>query len=287
MLTLSPGFLNTLGRRAAFTRRHRGAFAAPIDGDAGDTRDAPAAYHAGDRVLFAWHQRDGSINSATFDTAGRQLGELYSFAGRWPRIAAHQKMSAIASIDAAILSVRIHDGNRWQEPITVTSTEGAIAFAPDGTLIAATADGLWRLDGRAFSRTSNASYSHPALAVATDGEPHVADERGGEVWCGDERLGAGRRPTIVAAPDGVYVAWISNEGIQLRQRAGGTWQAHDTIPARASSAVALALEGDRVRLTYLGPAPHGPEALWLVRLPDRSPILMPSVAGNVTSAWLM
>jgi hypothetical protein len=37
----------------------------------------------------------------------------------------------------------------------------------------------------------------------------------------------------------------------------------------------------------MGPAAHGPIALWLLRLPDRTPILMPSIAGNVMESGLL
>ncbi len=289
MLMLRPGFIEALGRRAAFTRRHRGAFAAPLDGDAHDSSDAPAGYHAGDRVLFAWHHRDGTIGCATFDTAGRQVGGLQAFGGgRWPRVAVQRGRSAIASVDDNNLAVRIHDADRWQDPVTLPGPQGTIAFAADGMLVAATADGLWRLEGGSFSRLRDGAYARPSLAVDAGGDPHVAFERGDDVWCDDERIGRGRRPSIVAAPDGtLHVAWISGDTIQLRQRAGRSWAAETTVPVRNPSWVALALEDDRVRLTCLGPAPVGPQALWLLRLPDPSPILMPSVSGNVTRAWLM
>ena len=42
-----------------------------------------------------------------------------------------------------------------------------------------------------------------------------------------------------------------------------------------------------MRVTWIGPADQGPDALWLARLPDTQPILMPSLAGNVTDAWLL
>src|SRR5207237_6125615 len=50
---------------------------------------------------------------------------------------------------------------------------------------------------------------------------------------------------------------------------------------------ALAVGDKEVRLSYLAAAERGPAALWLVRLPDKEPVLMPSLAGNVTDAWLV
>jgi len=42
-----------------------------------------------------------------------------------------------------------------------------------------------------------------------------------------------------------------------------------------------------VRLSYLGTAQRGPDAVWLCRLPDKLPVLLPSLAGNVTEAWML
>ena len=50
-----------------------------------------------------------------------------------------------------------------------------------------------------------------------------------------------------------------------------------TIPAENPSWPALAWGGGDVRLTYLGAAEHGPDALWLVRLPDIARFLLASV----------
>jgi len=288
VLTPRSGFVETLGRRAAFTRRHRGAFAAPLDGALNDSSGVPAAWHAGDRVLFTWHRAD-TIGFAAFDAAGRPIGELQALgAGRWPRIAADGRRHAVAWVQDDSVAVRTHDGQQWHDPIALAGREGAIAFAPDGALVAATADGVWRLDGGSLARVRAGSFSRPALAVDRDVAAHVAWERDSDVWCDDERIGSGKQPSIVSTADsGIWVAWVSGDDIHVCQRTNGAWAAATIIPMRAAAWPTLALEGDRVRLTCLGAVPFGPDALWLVRLPDPAPILMPSVFGNVTHAWLM
>lgn len=287
-MTLRAGFMEALGRRAGFTRRHRGAFAAPLSGSAGDSSAAPAGWHAGDRVLFAWHQ-DDSLHHAAFDVAGRPVGEVQALgAGRWPRIIANERLSAVAWVQGDTVAVRLHDGTRWQEPAMLAGREAAIAFGPDDAVVAATGDGLWRLTAGGATRLGDGSYARPALAVDRRGEPHVAWERDGDVWCDGEAIGRGERPSLVAGADGsLHVAWTSGDAVHVRARTNGSWAAAVRIPMRAPSWATPAFEGDRVRLTCFGGAPSGPPALWLVRLPDPAPILMPSVSGNVTHAWLM
>ena len=70
---LRPGLLEALQRRASFTRAHRGAFAAVLEGDEADSGDAAAEWHAGDRVCFAWHQEKDAIAFAAFDPHGEVL----------------------------------------------------------------------------------------------------------------------------------------------------------------------------------------------------------------------
>ena len=153
---------------------------------------------------------------------------------------------------------------------------------------AATSTGLWKLDDEQFERIQEADYAQPAIAVDQEGQPHVAWQRDGRIMYGDAEVGEGERPSLVIAPDGtVHLAYLSNGELIVRSLRDEGWTEPETIPAENPAWPALALgESNEVRLTYLGDAEYGPPALWLVRLPDTTPILVPSLEGNVTDVWL-
>jgi hypothetical protein len=285
---LRLGLLEAVQRRASFTRTHRGPFAAPLDGSAADSADAAAAYHAGDRVCFAWHQ-DGLVLFAAFDPAGETVAEPQAIGeGRWPRLAVDGERTAVAWSRGDGFVVRLLDDAKWGGEIALTGKEAAVAFAPGGPLFAATSTGLWKLSGKGFERLTDTAYAQPSLAVDPQGRPHVAWRKGGKVACDDVEVAEGERPSLLAAADGVlHLAYLSNGSLALRSRKERGWGAVEALPARNPSWPALAQGDDGVRLTYLGPADHGPDALWLVRLRDKKPLLVPSLAGNVTDANLI
>ncbi len=120
------------------------------------------------------------------------------------------------------------------------------------------------------------------------GQPHIAWRLNGRIVYNGTDVGEGERPSVIIAPDGtVSVAYVSTGSVVMRSARAGQWSDPDTMPAKNPSWPTLALDSNgAVRLSYVGAADYGPDALWLVRLPDKSPILMPSLAGNVTDAWL-
>ena len=277
-----PWQLEALARRASFTRAHRGAFAAPLDGDAADSHAHPSGWHAGDRVVYAWHAKD-QVYAAVFEPNGTIIGESVRLGeGRWPRVTADARRTAVAWRRGAAFVVRVHDGAQWSGEIALDGAEAAIAFAPDGTLHAATPAGLLRLDGARFASVKSGGLEQPALAIGPDG-PHVAGCRGGKVVLDGAELGDGTRPSVAVGADGaLHVAWLSKEGVVARS--GG---ATKTIAARGASWPAVALSDRGARATWIGAAEVGPPALWLALLPEGKPLLMPSVQGNVTEAWLL
>src|SRR5439155_1532886 len=75
--------------RAAFSRAHRGPYAASVGGDADDSSDVAAGWHAGERVVFAWHQRKDRVVCIAFDKAGHvAVKPAVLGAGRWPHVTA-------------------------------------------------------------------------------------------------------------------------------------------------------------------------------------------------------
>jgi hypothetical protein len=282
------GLLEALQRRASFTRAHRGPFAAALDGDAADSAAIAAGWHAGDRVCFAWHQACDEVVFAACDARGDVLTEPHILGkGRWPRLTADGKRTAVAWAGAKSFTVRLNDGKVWAAEIPLDGKEAALAFAPDGPLFAATSTGLWKLTGSRFERVREGSFSQPALAVDGKGRPHVAWRQNSRVVYEGKGVGEGERPSLVVTPDGTpHLAYQAKGGIIVRSRKGEEWDAAEITPAKNPSWPTLAHGTDGPRLTYLGAAEHGPDALWLLRLPSREPVLVPSLAGNVTEAWL-
>jgi hypothetical protein len=288
---LRPGLTEALQRRVSFTRLHRGPLAAQLEGASTDSRDFAAAWHIGERVYFAWHQQKDQVIFAAFDRAGKVVSEPQVIGkGRWPRIAAEGNRAAIAwgGPDGSNFVVRVNDGKQWGNEIQLAGKETMVAFAPSGPLYAATSAGLWKLNGERFDRVQEANYSQPAVAVDKEGKPHVAWHQNGHIVYDGSDVGEGERPSVVIAPDGTLnLAYISKGALVIRSGKGGQWTAPDTIPAKNPSWPTLALDSNGgVRLSYIGAADYGPDALYLVRLPDKQSILMPSLAGNVTDAWL-
>ena len=285
---LRPGLLEALQRRSSFTRAHRGAFAAVLDGTIDDSSDTAAAWHAGDRVCFVWHQQD-KIAFAAFDLRGEVLMEPQVIGkGRWPRVTAEGKRTAVAWDRGDGSFVRIHDGEKWGDEIPLTGKEAAIAFAPGGPLHAATSTGLWKLADKVFELVQKTPYSQPALVVDAQGRPHVASRKDGKVAYGGAVVDEGERPTLALAADGtLHLAYLSGGSIRVRSRKGDAWTEADTVAAKNPSWPTLATGPEGVRLSYLGAAEKGPDALWLVRQPDKQPVLMPSLAGNVTDVYFM
>jgi hypothetical protein len=172
----------------------------------------------------------------------------------------------------------------WGGVMPLPGKEAALAFAPGGALFAATSAGLWKLTAKVFDHVHNSEYSQPALVIDAQGRPHVVFRKDGKIVYGDVAVDDGERPTLALAADGtLHLAYLSQGAIRLRSRKGDAWTEAETLSVRGPSVPALANGTDGVRLTYLGAAEKGPDALWLVRLPDKQPVLMPSLAGNVTN----
>jgi hypothetical protein len=284
------GFLQRLQRRESFTRSHRGWLAAPIEGNTADSSTSSASFYSERLAFFAWHEFGNYVVAAGLDLVGKiVLGPQVIGKGRWPRLAADGNRVAVAwsSTDGKGFIVRLNEGKEWANEIQLTGNEAALSFAPGGSLYAATSTGLWRLNGEHFDRVQDGNYSQPGIAVDKDGKPHVASRQNGRILYDGADVGEGERPSVIIAPDGtVSLAYISKGALLVRSGKGGQWTPTDIIPAKNPSWPTLALDANGgVRLSYIGGADHGPNALWLVRLSDKQPILMPSLAGNVTDAW--
>ena len=183
-LQIRPGLMQALQHRATFTRAHRGPFANQLDGNLVESTDYAAGWHAGNHVYFAWHQRGDSIVFASFNPAGKIEIEPQEIGkGRWPRIAADGDRVAVAWIspDGSNFIVRFHDGNQWGSEIQLIGREAAQTFVPGGPLYAATSTGLWRLNGGHFDRVQDTNFSQPAIAVAKNGQPHIASRQNGRI----------------------------------------------------------------------------------------------------------
>ena len=93
--------------------------------------------------------------------------------------------------------------------------------------------------------------------------------------------------SVVTAGAVTYITYISNGRVVLQNLRNGQWSLPDKIAVNKPSWPALALDNNsQVRLSYIGPAQYGPEATWLITLPSKNSIMLPSLAGNVTDAWL-
>jgi PKD repeat protein len=285
---LRPGLLEALQCRANFSRAHRGAFAGIQEGDVTNSSDTAAGWHAGERVCFAWHHQN-KIAFAAFDPRGEVVMEPQVMGkGRWPRVTADGKRSAVAWSRDDGFVVRVHDGKQWGEEIALPGQEAAIAFAPDDSLFAATSKGLWKLNGQTFERVQDTAYSQPALTIDNKGQPQVAWRRDGRIVVGDKAVDEGERPTLAIAADGtLHLAYLSKGSIVVRSRKAEEWTPAATISAKGAAWPTLARSAEGIRLSYIGAAEPGPEALWLVRIPEKEPVLMPSLAGNVTESALL
>lgn len=285
---LRPGLLEAMARRAGFTRNHRGAFASPRGGDAADSSDSPAAYHGGERVWLAWHMQD-RIVAAWFSPNG-QIGMDPQFigTGRRPQIAAFKDKAAVAWEQRERTIVRLHTGKAWGPPLELPGTEPALAFAGENDLLAATTTGLWRMGSGGFERLREAAWSQPSLAIDPRGQPQVAFRRDGKIFYGETLIGEGTQPALAILPDGkARIACVSDGKLVLRSQTDEGWSEPQVIAAAEPAWPALAPGTDGVRLTYIAAAERGPSALWLVREKERQPLLMPTLAGNVTESSLL
>jgi PKD repeat protein len=287
---LRIGLLQALQRRASFSREHRGPLAASFTGETGSSEAFAASFHAGDRILFAWHQNNDQVVFAAFNPLGEGVMEPQVLGnGRWPQVTADDNRTAVGwETDAGFL-VRVHDGTAWSDEIPLHGREAALDFADGGALYAATTSGLWQLADSGFEQVRDVEYTQPALAMDSAGQPHVAWLSQGQIVYEGEVVTTGEQPSIIFTPDGtLHLAYVSGGALFVRHRENAQWSVAEEIPAENPRWPALALgDGDEVRVSYIGDADIGPPALWLVRLPDTEPILMPSLAGNVTDAWLI
>jgi hypothetical protein len=216
-------------------------------------------------------------------TAPESIGE-----GRWPRISTSGPTTAVLWRRGAASVVRIHDGKTWTLPVDLEAAEAALAFDAGGALHVAADTGLWKLDGGRFDKIGSASFRQPSLAFAGSG-PIVASVDGGKVIVStaDAPIDSGDRPSILAAADGtIHLAYRRGEKLLLRERREG-WSEPKEIPVVDPSWPALALDADGVRVTCWGRAEHGPEALWLTRSADPAPVLVPSLAPNISETWMV
>ena len=198
------------------------------------------------------------------------------------------KHIAVAWQSADGFLVRVHDGKKWGAEIELPGKEAAIAFGAAGTLFAASSLGLSRLEDGHFTLFEKTAYAQPALAVDKDGKSHVAWHKDGKVFYAGKEVSAGERPALVIDAQGTaHLGYLANGALALRSLQGETWSAAQTFTPPKPAWPALALGDKEVRLSYLGPASRGPDALWLLRLPDKEPVLLPSLAGNVTDSWLV
>ncbi|MEX2164161.1 MAG: TlpA disulfide reductase family protein [Sulfuricaulis sp.] len=152
---------------------------------------------------------------------------------------------------------------------------------------AATTEGLWKLNDTGFERLRREPYFQPALILDGGGRATIASERNGQVLVDGTAIDRGARPSLARTADGAtHLAYVSNGVVQLRHSSGTRWSEAETMQARDPSWPTLATSGNDLRITFIGRSDHGPDALWLLRLPDTVPILIPSLAGNVTDTWL-
>jgi hypothetical protein len=286
---LRTGLIEALQRRATFTRAHRGALAGKLAGDEADSSAVAFGWHQGERVCFAWHRADDQVVFISFDGRGEIVVPPQIIGtGRWPRLTADGAATAVAWESDEGFVVRIHDGKQWGPDIALPGEEAAIAFAPKGALFAATTTGLWKSQNGQFEQIEKMRYAQPALAVDASGKPHVASQQAKKIYYGTKEVAPGEQPAIVVDPKGViHLAYLDGGAVMVRSLQGDKWSPVQVLAAKKPSWPALALGATEVRVSYLGGAQRGPDALWLVRLPDKEPVLVPSLAGNVTDAWLV
>jgi hypothetical protein len=288
--TRPPRLVDALQRRASFTRLQRGALASEWQGNSYDSSAYAAVWYTDKRIDAVWHQSRDQVLFAAFDSAGKlALAPQVIGRGRWPRLAADGDRVAVSwgGPDGNSSIVRLNDGKQWGKEIQLPGREAAIVFAAGGPLHAATSTGVWKLTGDHFDHVQEADYSQPAIAIDKEGKAHVASKLNGQIVYDGGEMGEGERPSLVIAPDGtVSLAYLSKGSVVVRSGKGGQWTPPDVVVAKNPSWPTLALDSKgAVRLSYIGPADYGPDALWLVRLPDKQPLLMPSLAGNVMDAW--
>lgn len=285
---LRPGLLEALQRRASFTRAHRGPLATVMEGEAEDSSDVAAGWYAADRVWFAWHQ-DNTIWCASFDPRGDVLQEPRPIGtGRWPRIAAAANRMAISWQAGSGSAVRTCIQDVWSDEVALIGTQASMAFAPNDSLYAATTAGLFRLADTNFTQITTAELSQPSLTFDGAGQAKIAWVRAGHIFCDEADLGEGEQPSLALDANGVlHLAYVTGGAVVVCVRHQGSWSAPQVFQLEDPSWPTLAPAVDGLRLTYLGAAEHGPTALWLLRLPDATPILMPSLAGNVSEAALL
>jgi hypothetical protein len=284
------GLVEALRYRALFSRQHRGPYASPVTGKEDDASGMASGWRAGERTAFAWHQDHDQVAAVIFDNTGEIVQPpLVIGKGRWPRVTVDGTRTAVAFAQDGETKVRLHDADGWREEIGLPGVEAAIAFAPDGPLHAITAKGRWKLVDGVFQPIEKGEFAQPALAVDDTGTPHVAWQRDGKIVAAGRDVAAGSHPSLAVLPSGVlYLAYQRpDHALVLRRFDGKNWSAETKLAGQGSSWPALAQDDKAVRVTYLGPAEHGPEALWLLRESERDPVLIPSLAGNIVEAGLL
>jgi hypothetical protein len=153
---------------------------------------------------------------------------------------------------------------------------------------------VWKLGNGKFERVKERAFEQASIAVDAQGKPRVAFVHRGKVFVDEKEVDAGERPSVAVGGDGaVHLAYVSGGKLVVRRSAGEAWGEAQELSAGIVSWPAMASGTDRPRVTFIGPAEQGPEALYLIRLAqggaamDPEPILVPSVAGNVTGVWLV
>ncbi|HUF79511.1 MAG TPA: hypothetical protein VMN03_00125, partial [Burkholderiales bacterium] len=283
-LLLRPGLTDALARRASFSRRHVGSFAAPRAGNGMASASAPASWHSGDRVDFAWHQGEDVV-FARFDRAGNVVIAPQPIGrGQWPQVSSDGAHAAVAWSGAEQTIVRIHDGEAWQPEMQLNGLRPDIVHAPDGVVYVGTTSGMFRSTAGGFEQIDRRGFDE--CAIGWDGSaPIVAFRRDQRIFCGETDLGSGQHPCILVTNEGiVHVAYVAGTAIVMRTRDGGRWsEARSLAPSGTWPALARGA-AEEIRLTFLTSVKEGADALWMLRLPDTTPVLVPSVAGNVTAA---
>lgn len=285
-----PGFVESLGRRAGFTRDYVGAFASPHDENATESSIMPAQWSNGSTIGFAW-LFDGNVSFAEFTRSGELVTapQTICHATGVPVLTGNAIKFALAARVNEQQFVAVRDADGWITSATLPGRTASLAFSPAGSLLVVTDAGVFQLDDQNLVKVSSQSFAQPSLGFDSSGTSHVAYIKGGHVFVDDADLGEGSSPMLLFGDDAdAHLTYVANNAIVLRAQKGAGWQdAEELVPNRQASWPAIGRSMSGARLSFIGAASPGPEALWLVPLPEKEPVLMPSVAGNVTDAWLV
>jgi hypothetical protein len=141
------------------------------------------------------------------------------------------------------IDIRELDGDVWTVVGSPSLSRQCFALAEraDGAVLAATRDGLWRYDGRAWESSGLAGTIVNALLL--DGERTLA--------------GTGDPAADAAPSDGLY---LSTDG-------GATWPALPALPGRKITSLALTATGEIVAGAYDGTVQFQKGGGWISRSP--------------------